>query len=47
MRLQKMDGFHKHETEKLEAEIASLKSAHQEWVDQQTKENEDWNHERR
>ena len=32
--------------EKLEIEISNLKNAHQDWLDKQVQENEDWNRER-
>ena len=46
LKIQKMEGFQKRETQKLEEEIVKLKNAHQDWIDKQTEENEDWNRER-
>lgn len=41
-----MEGFQRREVSQLETEINKLKDQHQEWVDRQTKENEDWSQER-
>lgn len=46
LKVQKMDGFHKREIDKLEKEIDELKKQHQNWLDTQIKENEDWTKER-
>ena len=46
LKIQKMEGFQKREVQKLEDEIVKLKNAHQDWVDKQTEESEDWNRER-
>ena len=46
LKVQKMEGFHSREVKQLEAEVNKLKEQHQEWVDRQARENEDWNEER-
>ena len=46
LKVQKLEGFHKREMEKWEEEIVKLKNTHQDWIDKQTEENEDWNRER-
>ena len=46
LKIQKMEGFQKREVQKLEDEIVKLKNTHQDWVDKQTEESEDWNRER-
>ena len=46
LKIQKMEGFQRREVSQLEQEINKLKEQHQEWVDRQTQENNDWNQER-
>lgn len=41
-----MEGFHKREASKLEAEIQELKKLHQDWLNKQTQENEAWSQEK-
>jgi predicted nucleic acid-binding Zn-ribbon protein len=41
-----MEGFNKREVSKLEAEIDELKKQHQDWLNKQTHESEEWNKER-
>lgn len=46
LKVQKMEGFHKREISKLEAEVDELKKIHQDWLNKQAAENEAWNQER-
>ena len=41
-----MEGYHKREVGKMEAQIDELKKIHQDWVTKQTTENEAWNQQR-
>ncbi len=43
LKVQKLEGFHKREISKLEAENDELKKIHQDWVNRQNTENEEWN----
>lgn len=43
LKVQKMEGFNKREVSKLEAEIEELKKSHQDWLNRQTTESEEWN----
>ena len=46
LKIQKMEGFQRREVNQLEQEISKLKEQHQEWIDRQTQENNDWSQER-
>lgn len=46
LKCKKNEGFANHQIKKLEDQIIKLQDEHQRWIDQQDKENQDWNRER-